>query len=262
MLYSNAGPASAVRWITNGDCSDACSVGWRDWSRCIPESPMADHPVRATKVCPVCGRRFNGARNGRTSGRRCATARSAAAAAVPALPIPMGWREPRLGLKPIQKRNGGVCRTALEAQRHWQGFRRMIGSTVSEPDVPASWSSSSLPPPCSIDRREQCVQSCLPMEAGCRQWLTPELADGFITDGGRSHHSQLGLISPSPPAGPGKPCGPAGPSGLRIASVEFQEPKAAAVPAERYCASRKSSSVRPAASWRSRLRLSMLQRRT
>ena len=44
------------------------------------------------------GVRFNGARSGRTSGRRCATARSAAAAAVPALPIPMGWREPRLSL--------------------------------------------------------------------------------------------------------------------------------------------------------------------
>jgi len=38
--------------------SDACSVDWRDWSRFIPESPMADHPMRATKVCPVCGRPF------------------------------------------------------------------------------------------------------------------------------------------------------------------------------------------------------------
>jgi hypothetical protein len=42
--------------------------------------------------------RFNGARNGRTSGRRCATARSGAAAAVPALPIPLAGSEPRLSL--------------------------------------------------------------------------------------------------------------------------------------------------------------------
>ena len=58
MLNSSSGRASAVRWITNGDCSDACSVDWRDWSRFIPESPMAEHPKRATKVCPVCGRPF------------------------------------------------------------------------------------------------------------------------------------------------------------------------------------------------------------
>ena len=27
-------------------------------SRSIPESPMADHPERPTKICPVCGRPF------------------------------------------------------------------------------------------------------------------------------------------------------------------------------------------------------------
>jgi hypothetical protein len=45
-------------------------------------------PARSGRSVDV---RFSGARNGRASGRRCATARSAAAAAVPASPIPMGW---------------------------------------------------------------------------------------------------------------------------------------------------------------------------